>query len=120
MRIATHTAWFLPLFLATAILSGLSVSLAGRLSPIDELLSLATVMLVAFWVLADACRHRHRFPLTAEAYVLLFASVVAPAYLVWSRGWRGFGWLVLALIGWYAVAIGASLLGMICASVLAA
>jgi hypothetical protein len=35
----------------------------------------------------------------------VFAVLLVPAYVVWSRGWRGILWVTLHAVLWYVVAI---------------
>lgn len=73
-------------------------------SALDVLLPFAVQASLGLWVLDDARRRGYAIPMLSQSWVFLFAAVVAPIYLVWSRGWRGFGLVVLNLLVWGALA----------------
>jgi hypothetical protein len=59
---------------------------------------------LGWWALVDA-RGRHRpVPILTRPWFFLFAGLVVPGYVLWSRRWRGLAWLVLHTVGWFALA----------------
>jgi hypothetical protein len=56
------------------------------------------------WALADSKGRRQPIPMLARPWFFLLAALLIPGYVIWSRGWRGVGWVLLHGIGWYALA----------------
>jgi hypothetical protein len=82
---------------------------AGAFAFLDALAHLLLPGSIALWVLADARRRRLALPYDAGSFVYFAWPVLAPAYLFFTRGWRGF-----AIIGWFLLLdLGAAFLGAI-------
>jgi len=47
----------------------------------------------------------------AKTWFFVFAIVVVPGYVIWSRRWRGVGWLILLVVLWYILACASLLVG---------
>jgi hypothetical protein len=100
-----HTLWFLLTFYAIAIVWGMgSVSLRAS-SPALWLLQCMAAICLARWAVDDARQRRHPIPLTSQSWFLVFAWFLVPGYVVWSRGWRGIGWVLLHAVCWSLVLI---------------
>jgi hypothetical protein len=54
--------------------------------------------------LADARCRRKPIPGSAKPWYFILAGIVVPAYVIWSRGWRGLGWLVVHAFLWVVMA----------------
>ena len=39
-------------------------------------------------------------PVLSKPWFFLFAGFVVPGYVIWSRGWRGVGWVLLHSVLW--------------------
>jgi hypothetical protein len=99
-----HTIRFLAAFYALALVMGLRNLYYGEPSLLDLLVPIAFMLALGWWAVVDARVRGHPIPLLARPWFFLFAWFLVPAYVVWSRGWRAVGWIVLNCIGWYAVA----------------
>jgi hypothetical protein len=71
---------------------------------LDLLVPVSLMAALGWWAVVDARLRGNPIPLLARPWFFLFAWFLVPAYMVWSRGWRAVGWIVLNCIGWYAVA----------------
>ena len=105
-----HTRYLLIAMYLLAVVSGVRAVYHATESKLDLLLPIVSAICLGWWALVDARRCGHSFPTLSRPWVFLFAGLVVPGYVLWSRKWRGAGWLVLHIILWYAVAI-ASLIG---------
>jgi hypothetical protein len=114
-RALQHTFWFLLAFYALAIVAGIRGAYASRSSDLDLLLPIAEAVCLGWWALADARRRGHDIPTTARWLFFVLAGVVVPAYIIWSRGWRGLWWVAVNLVAWVALATSTVI---ICAAVL--
>ena len=50
-------------------------------------------------------------PAMSHHWFVLLAGLLVPGYIIWSRGWRGAGWVMLHGFLWYASATIALLVG---------
>jgi hypothetical protein len=57
------------------------------------------------WVQLDAIHRKHPIPRIALQLLLMIWMLFVPIYLIWTRGFRGFGWAVLNLVGIYAMTL---------------
>ena len=99
-RMELHTRLFLLFFYALAVLWGLRQIRLGENSPFDVLMQIAMPLCLATWAMEDIRRRRYRVPFLAKPWFFLLAVFVVPGYVIWSRGWRGLGWIVFHAIGW--------------------
>ena len=116
---ARHTFWFLIAFYVLAAFAGIRgtirVAYDAQSSGLDILLPIADAVCLGCWTLADAKRRGHHIPSNTRLWFFLLAGIVVPGYVIWSRGWRGLGWVALNCIGWFAVA---TLASIVCAALL--
>ncbi len=61
----------------------------------DVVIPVAFFAILVSWTLTDARRRGHPIPLLAGAPMFFVAGLAVPGYLIWSRGWRGLGLVVL-------------------------
>jgi hypothetical protein len=106
-----HRRWFFVSFYALAVLWGIRSIYHTQPSALDLLVPIALAVCLGWWALTDARRRRHPIPRTAQPWFFLLAVPVVPGYVVWSRGWRGLGWVALHTLLWYVVATVALHLG---------
>jgi hypothetical protein len=99
-----HTRWFLVFYYLLAELSGVRSIWYWRPSRLDFLVPPALAVALGLWVVADARRRGRPIPMFVQKWFVLLAPVLAPAYIIWSRRWRGVGWLTLHAALWYALA----------------
>lgn len=110
--LAPHTFWFLIAFYALAVVGGIRGAYVSRPSALDILLPLSDALCLSLWALADARRCGYCIPLTSQWLFLVFATVVVPAYVIWSRGWRGLGWIAINVVGWFIFATVTTVISM--------
>lgn len=100
-----HTRYLLIAMYLLAVVSGLRAVYDATETNLDLLLPIVSAICLGWWALVDARRCGHPIPPLSRPWFFLFAGLVVPGYVLWSRKWRGAGWLVLHIILWYAVAI---------------
>jgi hypothetical protein len=98
-RDARHTRLFLIVFYILAVVWGASVR-SGVSSGVERLVSVAGAIALGWWSVADANRRRSPIPRFSRPWFFLLAGLVVPVYVIWSRGWRGAGWVVLNALLW--------------------
>lgn len=49
------------------------------------------------WMVLD-CRGKHPMPHGVQLFAWVTLPLFLPGYLIWSRGWRGLGWLMLNML----------------------
>ncbi len=99
-----HTRWFLIAYYAIAVVWGVRNIYHTEPSGLDLLVPIAFAAALAWWAIVDARLRRHPIPVLARPWYFLLAALVVPWYVVWSRGWRGAGLVVLHATLWYALA----------------
>jgi hypothetical protein len=114
---AQHTFWFLIAFYALAVVAGIRGAYESESSALDVLLPIADAVCLGLWALADAKRRGHYIPTTARWLFFVLAGILVPAYVIWSRGWRGLWWVAVNFVAWVALAtvmttVGAAVLSL--------
>jgi hypothetical protein len=106
---ARGTAWnnrvFFILFYAIAVFVGVRKIWFWKQSPIDLLIPLVFAFCLAVWALEDARRRKYRIPSLSKPWFFLLAILVVPGYVIWSRGWRGLGWVALHAFCWFFLGV---------------
>jgi hypothetical protein len=100
-----HTLRFLAAAYALAFVWGIRSLYYWEQSLLDLLVPVCFVIALGWWTVADAEARGHPIPLLAQPWFYLCGWLLTPAYVIWSRGWRGVGWIVLHCIGWQAAII---------------
>ena len=95
-----HTLWLLVVLYALAVFWGLRNVFYWVPSSIDFLFDWAFALLLSSWGVVDARRRRHPIPFFTQAWFFLGALIFVPGYVVWSRRWRGFGWVLFHFAMW--------------------
>jgi hypothetical protein len=109
-----HTIWFCTGFYATALAAGIREVYSGEQSALDWLIPLTLAVCLGSWAIVDAKYRRRSIPTMARWFFVLFAGIVVPGYVIWSRGWRGVGWVAIHLFCWIVLAtIVATALGFV-------
>ena len=94
----------LAMFVSAYVIAGIELS-----SPAELIASYTLPICLVIWVQADAQR-RHCTPCYDFGMFVLFAwALCVPAYLLWSRGWRG----VLVVLVFFGLLISPSLAAMV-------
>jgi hypothetical protein len=91
-------------FYALAAIWGILTVKPSQASILDLLFPIVFAICLGSWAVIDARRRRHPIPMSAQPWFILFAGVVVPGYVIWSRGWRGLGWLALHAFLWFLLA----------------
>jgi len=96
----------LVVYFSFAALGFESASLAddSAYTPIDIVASLACALFTTSWSVSDARRRGHPIVHVLQLLMFLTWAVAVPLYLIWSRGWKGLGWVVFHCIGLLAIA----------------
>jgi hypothetical protein len=103
-RVPWHTRWFLLAFYALAIVNGIRNIYFWLPSGLDVLVPVLVAICLGWWATTDARRRKHPIPPLSKIWFYVLAVFLVPGYVMWSRGWRGLGWVVLNAVAWYALA----------------
>jgi len=98
-----HTLFCLIGFYSLAVMWGLRNVYRESSSVLDVVMPLAFAVCLGTWLVVDARRRGHPIPLLSQSWACLFAAIVVPVYLVWSRRWLGVGWVALNGVLWCVV-----------------
>ncbi|QEL19571.1 hypothetical protein [Limnoglobus roseus] len=98
-----HTRWFLIAFYALAVGLGVRSIRPSDPSAFDLVGPLLFAVCLGWWGIVDARRRRQPIPLLSRPWFFLAAGIVVPMYVVYSRGWRGVGWIVLNAALWFTL-----------------
>jgi hypothetical protein len=90
-----HTRRFLVAYYLLAELWGIRNIWYWESSRLDIILIVAMYAALGWWAVVDAKRRGHSIPMFAQPWFFLFAPILVPAYIIWSRRWSGVGWLAL-------------------------
>ncbi len=108
-----HTWLFLAAFYVLGVLFGLTAVRSAESEGArrtDLLLQVSLAVCLGWWAIVDARHRRHPIPTLARPWFFLLAGLLVPGYVIWSRGWRGVGWVVVHTVLWCAVVCGAAVL----------
>lgn len=94
--------WFLAAATLIAVLSGIGHLFPDQRSALDDLTTLSLAYVLGWWALVDARRRGSPIPFLARQWFFL-CPILVPGYAIWSRGWRGAGWVALLVAAWYLV-----------------
>lgn len=103
-RVGPHTKRFLAAFYALAAVWGYRNLWPDDHSRLDFPFALLFAVSLGWWAVVDALRRGHPIPMLAKPWFYLFAGLLVPLYVVWSRGWRGIGWVLFHAFFWYVAA----------------
>ena len=106
-----HTYWFLASWYLLAVMWGIRDIHRAEPSHLDLLFPIALGLCPGSWAIVDARRRRRPIPMLSHHWFVLKAELLVPGYILWSRGWRGAGWMILHSLLWYALAMVALLAG---------
>jgi hypothetical protein len=99
-----HTLWFLIAFYTLSVVWGVRNIRFREPSDLDLLMPVAFAICLGWWAIVDARRRGGPIPVLARPWFFLLAGVVVPGYVIWSRRWRGVGWVVLHAALWFVLA----------------
>jgi UDP-N-acetylmuramyl pentapeptide phosphotransferase/UDP-N-acetylglucosamine-1-phosphate transferase len=90
---------FLLGFYGLSVVGGIRDIYYWKQSFLDLIIPFLMAIVLGWWALADAKSRGHRIPKMSLPWFFLFAVFAVPAYVIWSRNWRGVGLVLLHLIG---------------------
>ncbi len=99
-----HTFALLVAFYALAVPWGFRNVYIQLPSALDLMFPFILAGLLCWWAVIDARRRGRPIPLLARPWFFLGAAAMVPGYIVWSRRWRGAGWIVLHAVLWMVLA----------------
>lgn len=90
-----HTRWFLIAYYLLCVMWGVRNASQTVPSRLDIMVPLALYAVASWWVITDARARGRAIPLLSQQWFFFGAGLLVPAYVIWSRGWRGVGYLFL-------------------------
>ena len=99
-----HTLCFLALLSLLAVAWGLRSIDQAEPSGLDLLSPIIINFSAGWWATVDARLRRRPIPMLSHAWFFLLAGLLVPAYVIWSRGWRGALWLLAIGFLWQVLA----------------
>ena len=90
-----HTRWFLLAFYSLFAMWGIRSEWPTVPSRLDIMVPLSLYAVASWWVVVDARLRGRAVPLLSQQWFFLAAGLLVPVYVIWSRGWRGVGYLAL-------------------------
>lgn len=107
-----HTRWLLLAYYSLCVIWGVRNAWQSVPMRLDILVPLALYTAGSWWVIVDARTRGRAVPLHSRQLFFLIAALLIPAYVVWSRGWRGLGYLMLhGVLGYLLTAIVMNVVG---------
>lgn len=98
-------AWFLTAFYLTAVVWGIRGLYYWHPSGLDFWLRVSLAVTLAWWAACDARRRGRALPCPARFALVAFAEIAVPIYFIWTRRWRGLGWVLLHAFCWWVVSV---------------
>lgn len=96
-----HTRCFLLAFYSLFAMWGIRSAWPTVPSRLDIMVPLSLYAVASWWVVVDARLRGCAVPLLLQQWFFLAAGLLVPVYVIWSRGWRGVGYLALhGLLGY--------------------
>ena len=99
-----HTRWFLIAYYSLFAVWGIRSAWPTVPSRLDIMVPLALYAVASWWVIADARARGRAVPLLSQQWFFLVAALLVPVYVIWSRGWRGVGYVALHVVLGYLLA----------------
>ncbi len=93
-----HTRWFLLAYYSLFAMWGVRSAWPTVPSRLDIMLPLALYAVASWWVIVDARARGRGVPLLLQQWFFLAAVLLVPIYVIWSRGWRGLGYVTLHVV----------------------
>ena len=90
-----HTRWFLLAYYSLFAMWGIRSAWPTVPSRLDIMVPLSLYAVASWWVVVDARLRGRAVPLLSQQWFFLAAGLLVPVYVIWSRGWRGVGYLAL-------------------------
>ena len=90
-----HTRWFLLAYYLLYAMWGVRSAWPTVPSRLDIMVPLALYTVASWWVIVDDRARGRAIPLLSQHWFFLAAGLLVPGYVIWSRGWRGVGYVAL-------------------------
>lgn len=87
-----------------AIVWGLRNIYYWESSQLDLLVPLILTFSLGGWAVADSKGRREPIPSLSRPWYYLMGILLVPGYVLWTRRWRGLGWLALHSVAWFLLA----------------
>ena len=104
-----HARLFFIYFYLLAIVCGIVEGKSRESPALDILFSLAMGINLGLWAVTDSRLRGRPIPFNARWWFVVLGVFLVPCYVVWSRGWRGLGWVIANGIAWTVLATAATL-----------
>jgi hypothetical protein len=108
-EIAWHTRLFFIAFYLLAVIGGIRQVRVGESPIVDSLFPLAMAVCLGVWAVADSKHQGRPIPFNTRWSFVVFGVFLVPCYLIWSRGWRGLGWVIANAIAWTVLSVAATM-----------
>jgi hypothetical protein len=96
--------WFCIAYYLLAVLWGARGAFISERTTGDLLLQIALALCLGVWAVTDA-RQRHKpIPRSQQFWFLVLAGLMVPGYVIFTRGWKGIGWVILHAVTWMVIA----------------
>jgi hypothetical protein len=99
-----HTQLLLVLYYLLAEVWGVRNVWFWEPSRLDFLVPVTVAVALGWWAIVDAKQRGMMIPMFAQPWFILLAGIVVPGYIIWSRRWRGVGWVALHAALWIVLA----------------
>jgi hypothetical protein len=100
-----HTLALLLAIYGLAVVSGVRNVWYWEWSGLDLIPPVLNGFCLTSWGLVDARLRKHPIPVVARDWFFLFSPVLVPAYVIWTRRWRGALWVILIGVSCYVLTI---------------
>jgi hypothetical protein len=90
-----HTRVFLLVYYLLFAMWGVRSAWPTVPSRLDIMVPLALYAIASCWVIVDDRARGRAIPLLSQQWFFLAAGLLVPVYVIWSRGWRGVGYVAL-------------------------
>ena len=107
-----HTRWFLVAYYLLALLWGVRNGWFWVPSRLDVLVPAALYAAGGWWAVVDSRARGHALSRAAQQWLFVAGGFLLPGYVIWSRGWRGLGYVLLhGALGCVAAAVAMNIVG---------
>ncbi len=106
-----RTSLFLFGFYGLSVIAAVRDIYYWRKSILDLVIPVAMAIVLGWWAISDANSRRQPIPKLSRPWFFLFAGLVVPIYMIFTRGAKGLALVLLHLAAWIALYVGVSMIG---------